>query len=907
VVLATDVALPAGTNAIGKLAANSGVDIGDVDVTSISPGTNYIGKVRLTDGTTDTDIRDLANSNALNVAIVDASGDQITSFGGGTQYTEDAAAAANPIGNALIVVREDGRAGSLTTTDGDNVALRGNNFGELYVKHTDSIAVTNGGTFATQVDGAALTSLQLIDDTVFTDDTSTHSTGVTKGLGVMAVANPTDAAVDANDIGMVAMTLARALKSDITTIAGTAPTTAGFIDIKGADGNVFVRQATASNLNMTEASAASILTKVTAGAASMVKAEDVASANADSGAAVMAVRKAVPANTSDADGDYEFLQMANGRLYTMATVDKLTLDPGTKDIFGAIRTAGQNNQVDIQFYREVPSSLVTVSITNGGTATSSVGGALFASGTNTSGGIKGVSFGNVEYHGGSEIYAYFTATFTPGVASSYMRIGIYDTNNGAFIGYEGTSFGITTRNNAVDTTVAKASWNADVLTGASGSKFTRAGVAEAIDLTKINVFRIRYGWVGGAPISFEVLSPDGDWVVFHQVKAPNNLTGPTFRNADLPMTLDILKTSAGATDLQILTGCWAAGTTYQISDKTIIGQGSQTALNNNIVLDTAGTGSTDCFNYRSIHLQIIPASGTVTAGAITFEGSNDNTNFVAVSLYDASSVNTMPVSTYTLVASTNRYFSGPLYFRYFRARISTGVTGTTTGVQCFSHLRTTTFEPQAPVFAKAEDVASADADVGIPAMARRTATPANTSGTDGDYEMLQMANGSLWVAPLGFFVTVSTDITRPADTTAYATNDALSDSTSAPTSGGFTFTSAARKSGGSGVITDAIITTSNDAGTLLQGEIWLFNQAVTNVNDNAAFAVSDAEIKTCVGKIPFTLEDAGNNGFYHAQNLNIGFTCSGSANLRYLIRVKNAYTPASAEVLTCVLKIMQVD
>ena len=39
VVLATDVALPAGTNAIGKLAANSGVDIGDVDVTSITPPT----------------------------------------------------------------------------------------------------------------------------------------------------------------------------------------------------------------------------------------------------------------------------------------------------------------------------------------------------------------------------------------------------------------------------------------------------------------------------------------------------------------------------------------------------------------------------------------------------------------------------------------------------------------------------------------------------------------------------------------------------------------------------------------------------------------------------------------------------------------------------------------------------
>lgn len=41
VVLATDVALPAGTNAIGKLAANSGVDIGDVDVTSLPRGSSH--------------------------------------------------------------------------------------------------------------------------------------------------------------------------------------------------------------------------------------------------------------------------------------------------------------------------------------------------------------------------------------------------------------------------------------------------------------------------------------------------------------------------------------------------------------------------------------------------------------------------------------------------------------------------------------------------------------------------------------------------------------------------------------------------------------------------------------------------------------------------------------------------
>lgn len=57
---------------------------------------------------------------------------------------------------------------------------------------------------------------------------------------------------------------------------------------------------------------------------------------------------------------------------------------------------------------------------------------------------------------------------------------------------------------------------------------------------------------------------------------------------------------------------------------------------------------------------------------------------------------------------------------------------------------------------KAEDVASADGDTGVPAMAIRKASPANTSGTDGDYEMLQMSAGRLWVDPSGVSLTVGT-------------------------------------------------------------------------------------------------------------------------------------------------------
>ena len=46
---------------------------------------------------------------------------------------------------------------------------------------------------------------------------------------------------------------------------------------------------------------------------------------------------------------------------------------------------------------------------------------------------------------------------------------------------------------------------------------------------------------------------------------------------------------------------------------------------------------------------------------------------------------------------------------------------------------------------KAEDAVHASGDVGVMLLAVRTDTPANKSGTDGDYEPLQISGGKLWV------------------------------------------------------------------------------------------------------------------------------------------------------------------
>ena len=75
-----DTSLPAGTNAIGKLSANSGVDIGDVDVTSVIAGTGAtnLGKAQDTAvGATDTGVALLFKRDDEQSAVTPIDGDYV--------------------------------------------------------------------------------------------------------------------------------------------------------------------------------------------------------------------------------------------------------------------------------------------------------------------------------------------------------------------------------------------------------------------------------------------------------------------------------------------------------------------------------------------------------------------------------------------------------------------------------------------------------------------------------------------------------------------------------------------------------------------------------------------------------------------------------------------------------------
>ena len=127
-----------------------------------------------------------------------------------------------------------------TTITGTVAVTQSGTWDEVGINDSgNSITVDNGGTFAVQVDGAALTSLQLIDDVVYTDDTSTHSTGTSKGIGMMGVAVPTDTSISANDIGMVGMSTDRRLYGDVTLqVADTDVSTTNPVPTKGVPSDI---------------------------------------------------------------------------------------------------------------------------------------------------------------------------------------------------------------------------------------------------------------------------------------------------------------------------------------------------------------------------------------------------------------------------------------------------------------------------------------------------------------------------------------------------------------------------------------------------------------------------------------------------------------------------------------------
>jgi hypothetical protein len=391
-------------------------------------------------------------------------------------------------------------------------------------------------------------------------------------------------------------------------------------------------------------------------------------------------------------------------------------------VLGDVVTSSKRSQYDVDFSTSdaTDATIITNTTSGSGTITQVGGQGIFATGTAAAGEAKGVTVQKLLYRPGSDIFAEFSAGFTTptdaNTAHDFQRIGFYDANNGFYVGYEGTGFNVSTRTGAVDTHIPLASFNLDPLTGVSTSQFTRIGIPEAVNFTKLNLYRIRFSWFGAANIFFDIFTPDGGWLPFHVIRYPNTAVVPSIATANLPMTIDAFKTASDATNLIIITDSWAAGvnesairmndpivnSTLAIPTRSVIaGIVDGTAaygnvrLSNQNALQIAGSGSTSVaaavwtsataintvipivtnnFNYNTVAVNLVGTS-TITAGAVTFEVSIDNVNWVALAGVNVNTQTTFN-GIFTLTVGTTAFLFNITGFNYFRERLSTAITGT---------------------------------------------------------------------------------------------------------------------------------------------------------------------------------------------------------------------------------------
>lgn len=302
-------------------------------------------------------------------------------------------------------------------------------------------------------------------------------------------------------------------------------------------------------------------------------------------------------------------------------------------LFGGLKTADPTAQISMTFDRPFDiDNDVTNTVTGTGTLTSQYNRSLLRVKSGGVGTAECASKDTVRYIAGTTIESYFTANFvgTP-AAGDTMYIGNFDSEDGVYLGYNGTSFVVAYRNiNKNGGTEPDVQQTVDV---------------SSYDLTKIHRFRIRFGFLGVGNISFEIMNGT-EWKLLHKFQTDGSFTDRTHLGTTfIPMCAQVVSTTGA--DIEILSGSWksetysknahslqdkpfsvvnhrtvapvAAAERIIVAFKSVATFGSYTnKIKSNLLYTEVATGSEGLYRFS---LWKLP-SGTVTSG--TFNNINTN-------------------------------------------------------------------------------------------------------------------------------------------------------------------------------------------------------------------------------------------------------------------------------------------
>ncbi len=209
----------------------------------------------------------------------------------------------------------------------------------------------------------------------------------------------------------------------------------------------------------------------------------------------------------------------------------MSIQPQTlnQSAFGEVMCAEVSGVIQLQFPYNLNPELVLPSVTGSGTVTSSPPFALISVPASASSSGSFQSLNKLHYRPGQGAVVLFTSVFNSGIANSKQYVGAGNSLNGFFFGWNGSTFGILYRNNAVDTWIYQASWNQDPFNGTGESGVT-------LDPTKGNVYKIQFQWLGFGAINFFIENGNtGQFTLVHQIQYTNANVNTSLTNPTLPL------------------------------------------------------------------------------------------------------------------------------------------------------------------------------------------------------------------------------------------------------------------------------------------------------------------------------------------------------------------------------------
>ena len=212
-----------------------------------------------------------------------------------------------------------------------------------------------------------------------------------------------------------------------------------------------------------------------------------------------------------------------------------------RSAFGEVEVVQPTPVVQADFVYNVNADMVDSTVTGSGTITQANAMAVLQTTAAASSSAKIETKRFLKYRPGQGCHVRGTALFTTGVANSEQLFGGGDSQDGLFFGFNGTSFGVMTRNDGVDTWVPQASWNGDKMDGSGGSSNP---TGQDLDVTKGNVYQINFQWLGFGLIEFAIEDANtGRFVPVHKIAYANANTVPSLTNPSFPILWSVENTT----------------------------------------------------------------------------------------------------------------------------------------------------------------------------------------------------------------------------------------------------------------------------------------------------------------------------------------------------------------------------